>query len=221
MSVRKPTTQGERFGRLVVLREAPFVSGHSARAICVCDCSMLVDVKVSNLRNGTTKSCGCYMRDRIREATSTHGRSRSTEFKIWSSMLARCGNPKNSAYPRYGGRGIVVCERWRKFENFLADMGQRPSGMSLDRYPNNDGNYEPGNCRWATCTEQSLNTRSNRLVTFNGRTQSVTEWEREYGFQRGTLHQRLFRYGWTMDRAVEETNKIRHAHRSKGGTPPN
>lgn len=115
-------------------------------------------------------------------------------------MLARCDNPKNPAYPRYGGRGITVCDRWRTFEGFLADMGERPAGKSIERI-NNDGNYEPGNCRWATAKEQNLNTRSNRLVTIDGETRPLAEWAELRGLLVGTVYDRLYR-GWNIERAI-------------------
>lgn len=105
-----------------------------------------------------TKSCGCLRKKRAKEIKSIHGLSRSLEYKIWHSMKMRCTNDKVKAYKYYGGRGISVCERWMKFENFISDMGLRPTTKhSIDRYPNKDGNYEPGNCRWATSSEQSEN----------------------------------------------------------------
>ncbi len=116
-------------------------------------------------------------------------------------MLTRCENPRCEAYPRYGGRGIEVCKRWQTFENFLADMGPRPSAdHSIDRIEN-DGNYEPGNCRWATDAEQNQNTRSNRLLTYAGRTQPLSVWAREFGIRRETVRERL-KAGWDVERAL-------------------
>lgn len=108
-------------------------------------------------------------------------------------MRERCESPKARYYHRYGGRGISVCERWLKFENFLADMGERPPRMSLDRFPNNDGNYEPGNCRWATNLQQHRNKSSNRLISHEGETLTVTEWAERFGIQRAALYERLKR----------------------------
>lgn len=128
-----------------------------------------------------------------------HGHNRkftgkSPTYSCWDSMKQRCRNPKHIAYRYYGGRGIKVCDRWNQFENFLADMGERPSARhSLDRYPDTDGHYEPGNVRWTTKREQALNRNSGnlRLYEYHGKTQTLAEWAREYGFVRETLDARL------------------------------
>ena len=124
----------------------------------------------------------------------THGLRNSTEFNIWCGMRQRCQNTKVPCYYRYGGRGISVCARWEKFENFLADMGRRPSGASLERI-DNDGNYEPSNCRWATVTEQARNRRNSRVITHEGRTQTLVAWAEELGLSASTL-QRRWTLGW-------------------------
>lgn len=115
----------------------------------------------------------------------THGMARrgntARVYDIWCGMKNRCQNPKTPDFKHYGGRGITVCGHWQKFENFLADMGEPPLGLSLDRYPDNDGNYEPGNCRWATRRQQKINTRAARMVTFRGKTQSLAIWAEEIG----------------------------------------
>lgn len=127
----------------------------------------------------------------------------SPTYKKWNEMVARCNQPTNAAYPRYGARGIAVCERWRDFENFLADMGEKPGeGFSLDRYPDGDGNYEPGNCRWATRTEQHRNKSSNRLLTAFGRTQCLTSWAEEFNIDYRTLRSRIDRGGMAVETAL-------------------
>jgi hypothetical protein len=132
---------------------------------------------------------------RIRSIVSQLRIRHIREHDAWRGMLARCRNPRHPSYKNYGGRGITACERWNSFENFLDDMGKRPSPKhSLDRIDNN-GNYEPGNCRWATRREQANNTRMNRFVTFDGRTMTLAQWARETGIHvRGKtdlLHWRL------------------------------
>jgi hypothetical protein len=124
-----------------------------------------------------------------------HGKSNSSTYRVWSGMLTRCGNPNTRAYADYGGRGIRVCERWLDFALFFADMGERPSsGHSIDRI-DNDGNYEPANCRWATRKEQNNNSRHNRLITINGISKTLEDWANYAGFVPGTLNYRL-KMGW-------------------------
>lgn len=126
-------------------------------------------------------------------------------------MKQRCLNPKHEAYHNYGGRGITICERWKKsFKAFLKDMGRRPTPKhTLDRHPNNDGNYEPGNCRWATRKEQCNNYRCNQVVEFNGKSQTLTQWAEELGIKAVTLHARLFRYKFPLEMAMRTRGHLR------------
>lgn len=121
---------------------------------------------------------------------------RSPEYLSWDAMVMRCTNPRHKSWERYGGRGISVCDRWRDFQSFLADMGPRPSGTSLDRI-NNDGNYEPGNCRWVDAKTQGRNRRNNRLVTIDGATKTMAEWVVEIGISDSALSHRLRAWGPT------------------------
>ena len=125
------------------------------------------------------------------------------EYTSWLGMRQRCRNPRNQDFPTYGGRGIRVCERWDSFLTFLEDMGPKPSRKhELDRYPDKNGNYEPGNCRWATRTQNVRNTRFNRLITFNGETLCLAEWAERTGISAGLLQGRLTRLKWTVERAL-------------------
>lgn len=145
----------QKFGRLLVV-EFVAVVDNTARWKCICDCGEVVVVSGNSLRRRLTTSCGCYSREVNSQHPNRllHGHAKASgptrTYNSWANMRQRCNNPKVRDFHNYGGRGITVCERWTKFENFLADMGEVPDGMELDRYPNNDGNYEPSNCRWAT-----------------------------------------------------------------------
>lgn len=131
-----------------------------------------------------------------------HSHSRTPEYRAWQGMIRRCENRSCKWYHRYGGRGIVVCQRWREsFVNFLQDIGNRPSAVhSLDRI-DNDGNYEPGNCRWVTRREQTLNSSVPRMISFNGMTRSVSDWARSLGIKIPTLEKRLLS-GWSLEEAL-------------------
>jgi len=154
---------GQKFGRLTVLKEAPKPQGLKYKVqrcwLCVCECGENIVVRMGNLRNGN--STGCRACRNI-----SHGKSGTKEYYSWQSMKDRCNNPSNEQYADYGGRGITVCKRWlNSFENFYADMGPRPNGKTLDRYPDNDSDYGPGNCRWGTYYEQAINKRIQKSNT--------------------------------------------------------
>lgn len=163
---------GHQFGRLIVTARAEDNRHGNARWICLCGCGNETTKLGSTLRSGDTKSCGCLSQPT--ERAKTHGHSSnghtSRTYNCWSGIKARCLNPKHLAYSNYGGRGIKICDRWMAFENFLSDVGQCPGReFSLDRI-DNDGNYEPGNVRWATYSQQSRNTRKSITVTLRGKT---------------------------------------------------
>lgn len=150
---------GATYGRWTVVRRAGRKRGFAAW-LCRCACGQYKEIRSDSLKRGDSSSCGCLSVER----STTHGQTSggvSPEYRSWSAAKNRCVNPNNGAWRDYGGRGIKICERWLVFENFLADMGRRPPGLTLDRI-DNDGNYEPGNCRWATRKQQAQNRRAAR-----------------------------------------------------------
>lgn len=183
--------QGRRFARLTA---AKLLGRHKNATywLCLCDCGNETAVASTSLLGGNTRSCGCYMRERIRESSATHGKSVTPEYNIWQHIKKRCNNPSDKAYKHYGERGIKVCNRWlESFENFLEDMGKRPNGnYSLDRI-DNDGPYSPDNCRWATASEQANNTRACRYLEYQGKVQTIAQWSRETGIGYTTLINRI------------------------------
>jgi hypothetical protein len=154
---------GQRFGRLTVIERAMNSPHGMTKWLCKCDCGAEIIARRGNLHTGNTQSCGCWRRDSATAGHIIHGEGKryqtTAEYRCWRNMITRCRNPHNHAFKNYGGRGISICDEWLDFKCFLADMGRRPStGFSLDRI-NNDGNYEPGNCRWATRKQQANNKR--------------------------------------------------------------
>ncbi len=194
---------GKRFGRLVALHRDGCSDGKAVWQ-CLCDCGNIKRIVGKSLRSGNTTSCGCFAAEGKVARASSHGMTYSVEYGVWCRIKNRCYNQKVKDYPDYGGRGISMCPTWRSsFEAFLHDMGPRPSPQhSIDR-KNNDGDYEPINCRWATASIQANNKRNNRKITAFGRTQNLSQWAREYGMDRGALKQRLAR-GWPVERAISE-----------------
>lgn len=201
---------GQKFGRLTV---TSYDAERSALCECkwnrqyyrcLCECGNEKTVEMSHLNSGHSKSCGC-LRFAAKAGTycsisrlQKHGMSRTPVYKTWCGMIKRCNNPNSQDYR---GRGIKVCDRWLEFENFYSDMGNRPTpDHSIDRI-NNDGDYCPENCRWATSVEQANNKRNNRNVTVGCVTLSVSAWEREMGFKGGTIKRRIYR-GWSDIEAV-------------------
>jgi len=199
---------GRRFGRLVVLGLGPRGRRGVRKWLCRCDCGTEKPIRGGALTWGETVSCGCFQREQVAALArrrSTHGHAArgaaSRTYKTWNAMLQRCTNPKSPNWARYGGRGIAVCRRWYLFENFLADMGERPPGKSIDRYPDKNGNYEPSSCRWATAREQLRNTRRNKWLTVGGEPIVLTEAASRAGISINGLKARLAK-GWSPDDAA-------------------
>ena len=204
MSKREDLT-GQKFGRLTALK---YVGAY--RWECVCECGTIKAVQTGKLKKGETRSCGCLKLD-IVHAKPKHGMWGSREYNTWAQMIARCVNPKATNYDEYGGRGIKVCDRWlESFENFLADMGERPEGMTLDRIEV-DGNYDPGNCRWATNAEQARNTRRNVYIEANGERMVIFDWAKRSGIHETTIMHRL-KNGWSPEDAVTTPTNRKNKH---------
>lgn len=173
-----------------------------------CGCGTERAVAAQALKAGKSKGCGCDHRE-LCKARARHGLTGTRTHVIWQHMIGRCTNPRGAEWRYYGGRGIKICDRWRTFENFLADMGEAPAGLSIDRI-NNDGDYEPGNCRWATAIQQCRNTRKNVHIEFYGRTQTLAAWAEEIGIRSNLICMRL-RRGFSIAEALSKSHLARRS----------
>ena len=194
--MKKIIKKGDKYNLLTAIRFDHKDNRNRQFWLFKCDCGNKKVIREDSVKGNKTKSCGCLGR----KIHTTHGMSYTREHNIWNHMKQRCLNENDKNYKDYGARGIKVCKRWLKFENFYKDMGKAPINKSIDRI-NNNGNYEPDNCRWATMKEQANNKRYNHLLTFNGKTQTIAQWSEELNIKRSTLSQRL-RYGWNIERAL-------------------
>lgn len=193
---------GQRFGRLTVIGDAGMDATRKNKVWqCQCDCGQTRAVPTAKLTRGHYVSCGCYRRELLEGSRQSHGMSKTRTYKIWKGMHYRCTNPKCAKYHRYCRRGIEVCKRWDKFGNFYDDMGAAPKGMSIDRI-DNDGDYEPSNCRWATPRTQARS--YSRHISHHGETKTIAAWASEQGVDRRALKARLDR-GWSIDRALNQS----------------
>jgi len=196
---RRYDLTGKRFGRLVALHPDKNEKGRRVWK-CQCDCGNVSYPLTSNLVLGGTNSCGCLFKEKLLKRITSHGKANTKIYKLWTYMISRCHNPNDTCYDRYGGRGISVCDEWHDFEQFYADMGNCPDGMSIDRI-DNDGNYEPDNCRWATIIQQANNKSSNAMIEFNGERMSMMDWSRKLGISYPALRHRRQR-GWSVERML-------------------
>jgi lambda repressor-like predicted transcriptional regulator len=209
MAARRIDITGQVFSKLTVIRRA------GPEWLCECACGTTCTVRASNLRSGKKKSCGCLNRNSFGDrpyvrktafvrtrSNDTHGLCRSAEYGVWKTMKRRC-LPLGIALTKYhGDRGIRVCDRWQHFENFLADMGPRPAGHSIDRI-NNDGNYEPSNCRWVTKKSQTGNRKNTIFVEFEGQQTTLAELAARFGISYNTFAGRFYR-GWPVAEIVAQ-----------------
>lgn len=199
---------GERFARLVVIERAPSNGRQGTYWLCSCDCGNRIVVAARHLTTGKTQSCKCLWEKRIKHGGTTHTK-KSREYRAWIDAKRRCFNLNYIGYQNWGGRGITMCNEWRDdFGAFFRDMGPCPEGYELDRYPNNDGDYEKGNCRWTTHSENNRNTRRSRFVTYHGVTKTLIQWSKELGIEYKTLSCRLNDYHWTVEKAFTIPVKV-------------
>lgn len=195
---------GQKFERLTVIKKIDNDNQGRPRWLCQCSCGEIVVVRGYALRSGRTKSCGCLHRDIVKKLNTIHGHNQvnkiSPTYQTWRGMITRCINSNSTDYHHYGDRDITICDRWLKFENFLKDMGERPSNLTLDRINNNLG-YCKENCKWSTQKQQTRNTRRNNLITFNEETQCIAAWAEKFKLQPSTLRYRL-KIGWPIEKAL-------------------
>lgn len=209
---------GKKFGKLTVLKRSDKTFGAHILWDCVCECGGLKTTRAGDLKNGKTLSCGCNKTLILLERNTTHGMSYSRLHGIWRDMKKRCLNPNSKGFPHYGGRGIGICERWlESFENFYNDVKEGyKDNLSLDRYPDTDGNYEPSNFRWATFTQQQNNKRNNHILVFNGISATVAEWADIIGVKKGMLYRRLG-LGWSVQDVLTIGKKQKKTNNDKNG----
>jgi hypothetical protein len=191
---------GAKFNYLTIIKRVDNLNGN-IMWLCRCDCGTEKIIRGSHITNHKTLSCGCYKDKNTSIRNTTHGKSNTRIYKSWAHMVARCNNPNDNAYKHYGGRGITVCDEWTTFEGFYKDMGSSyRDGLTIDRI-NNNGNYEPSNCKWSTYEEQGNNKRNNHIIEYNGISKSIAQWEKELGYPKDLISA-ILRRKWSVDRAI-------------------
>lgn len=201
---------GQRFGRLVAISAEKDADGRRYIWYCKCDCGNYIKAQSASLTTGVKQSCGCLRKEQLSERNKVHGHADERLYGVWKGMKSRCYNPHHRSYPKYGGRGISVCDEWRndymRFREWAYANGYKEDAdtqqCSLDRIDVN-GNYEPSNCRWADAFTQANNSRRNLHYTFNGETKTISEWSVSTGIPRKTLTDRL-KAGWSIERTLTE-----------------
>lgn len=198
---------GQKFGRLTAVKLASRNKHNKECWLFKCDCGKEKTIEKSMVRTGHSKSCGCLALEIRKIVATTHGKNNTREHRIWLGIKKRCLNKKHTTYQNYGARGIKICDRWlNSFENFLLDMGNCPSNThSIDRIDNN-GNYEPNNCRWATRKEQNNNNRRNRLFQYEGSQYTLSQLCEKLNVKYHLIYDRLYVLNWTLEEAICQQN---------------
>lgn len=196
---------GRRFSRWLVLREFGKDRRGNVLWLCRCDCGSIRLIATNTIRAGQSSSCGCLREDYYESCRTRSGKSSELIYRSWRGMIHRCTNIENIRYENYGKRGITVCDRWLDFENFEADMGEPPSLNSSIERIDNDGNYEPSNCRWATNKEQARNRRTTYWVEYDNEVKSLAGWCEELDLPYHQTWKRLRVFGWDIERAFSNS----------------
>ncbi len=196
---------GQKFGRLTVMSRAENTKDGKAKWKCKCDCDgKIVEVRSTKLRSGETKSCGCLQKEIISKCNTKHGDSCNRLYQIWNNIRERTNRINHPYYKDYGGRGIFICEEWKEnyllFKEWAMSNGYNEN-LTIDRIDNDKG-YEPDNCRWVTAKTQQNNKRSNKNMTYNGVTKTLSEWAEHTGISKTALKQRLNKLGWSLEKAL-------------------
>lgn len=199
----------KRFGKLLVVEKSN-IKSQKVYWKCLCDCGKTTHVTTSNLTCNRIKSCGCLKINKLIERSSIHSKRNTKLYEVWKTIKQRCLNKNNYSYHNYGGRGIKICDEWKNdfmsFYNWSMENGYK-EGLTIDRI-NNNGNYEPSNCRWTTRLVQCNNTRSNRYITINNETKTLADWCRIYDISYNLVKQRETRYNWDIIKAI--TTPVKH-----------
>lgn len=195
---------GKKIGRLTVVERAENTKQGTTQWKCICECGNEVVILGSNLRQGRTKSCGCYQKECAKKRITTHGETKTRLFTVWQKIKDRCYNENHKSYKDYGGRGISMCDSWKDsfeaFRDWAIENGYSDD-LTIDRI-DVDGNYEPSNCRWVTQKEQQNNRTNNHLLTYNGETKTMAQWADEVGLPYHTIVARINKYSWTVEEAL-------------------
>lgn len=195
--------KGKRFGKLIAIERVKNVKKKVSWK-CLCDCGKETNVLTTNLTSNRIKSCGCLKNQKLIERSTKHNQRHTKLYEVWKTMKQRCSNPNHISYHNYGGRGIIVCDEWKNnyqaFYEWSIKNGYK-EGLSIDRI-NNDGNYEPSNCRWADRFTQNNNTRQNKPITINGVTKTIHQWANEYNIPVNLVRNRIYNLHWDIVKAL-------------------